>query len=103
MTKAGARSVIRCVAPVAALLALLAVRNGLRLELGGEPRLVTALEHPRLADDRADSVGRLRADVQPVLDACFVERDRTFGLPRGIRADDLDEAAVARADRRCGH
>src|SRR5829696_1537393 len=74
-------------------------RHGGRLELGGEACLVTLLQESGLPEERAHRVGRLRADVQPVVDAIGVEIERLFAGARLILADDLDELAVARALR----
>src|SRR5690242_12016347 len=75
----------------------LAEGNGLRLQLARETRLVTLLQHARLAQQRANRVRGLRADVEPVVDARRVEVERLVPRARLILADDLDELAVARA------
>src|SRR6187551_370065 len=74
-------------------------RNRGRLELRRQAQLVALLEDTGLAEQRAHGVGRLRADVQPVVHALGVEVDRRVTGPRLILADDLDELAVARALR----
>src|SRR6476661_1482395 len=43
--------------------------DGGRLQLAREARLVTLLQDSRLAKERAHRVGRLRADVEPVVHA----------------------------------
>src|SRR6476660_8229269 len=65
----------------------LAERNRLRLQLAGEARLVTLLQHARLAEQRANRIGRLGADVEPVVDARRVEVERLVPRARLILAD----------------
>jgi hypothetical protein len=81
------------------LFRLLGERNGAALELGGETRLVTLLQETGLAEQRADGVRGLRADVQPMVDAVGLEVDRLVARAGLILADDLDELAVAGALR----
>jgi hypothetical protein len=50
--------------------------HGGRLQLARQTRLVALLQDSGLAEQRADGVGRLRADVEPVVDARRVEVDR---------------------------
>src|SRR5687768_16789778 len=90
------------VVPRARLLALLPFgtlgeRDGVRLELGGETRLVTGLEHARLAEQRAHGVARQRADVEPVVGPVGLDVQRVLRRTGRVLADDLDELAVARA------
>src|SRR6185437_4057138 len=56
-------------------------------------------EDAGLAEERAHRVGGLRAVVEPVIDPCRIEVERLFALTRGVLAEDLDEAPVARALR----
>jgi len=74
-------------------------RNRRGLQLGREARFVALLQEARLAEQRADGVRGLRADVEPVIDPVHVEVQRSVARAGLILADDLDELAVARALR----
>src|ERR1051325_10184007 len=73
---------------------------------GQPPRqhsLVTAFEHPRFAQQRANGVGRLRAVVEPIIGAIRSQVERLLTLTRSVLANHLDELAVARAARIGNH
>ena len=57
------------------------------------------LEDAGLSKQRTNRVGRLRAVVEPIVDAIGLEVERVLTLTRSILADDFDELAVARAAR----
>src|SRR5215207_10462990 len=71
--------------------------HGGRLKLARQTCLVTLLQDSSLAEEGAHGVGRLRADVEPMVHALGVQVERLVTGPRLILADDLDELAVARA------
>src|SRR5687767_14453163 len=62
-------------------------------------RFVARLQDAGAAKQRANGVGRLRADIEPVVRALGLHGERVLRLPGRILADDLDELAVARALR----
>ena len=72
-------------------------RHGGRVQLASETRLVARLEDAGLAKQRAHGVRRLRAVVEPVVDAIALEIERRLTRTRSVLADDFDELAVARA------
>ena len=55
------------------------------------------LQHARLPQERTDGVAGLCADVEPVIRAFRIELDGFVAQSRIVRANDLDEAPIARA------
>src|SRR5512143_759913 len=78
-------------------------RNGGRVQLARQPRLMARLEHPRLSQQGPDRVGRQGADVEPVVRSLRIELHGLVALARIVLANDLDEAAIARARRLSDH
>jgi hypothetical protein len=60
---------------------------------------MTALENAGATQQRANGVGRLGTDAEPVVGACLIDVESALGLAGSILSDDLDEFAITRALR----
>src|SRR3954469_2889246 len=78
---------------------LLGERNGGGLALDSDPLLVTALENSCTPKQRPNGIGRLRAEVEPVVGSGFVDLQRPLTLTGSVLSDDLDELSIARTLR----
>src|SRR5438876_2470998 len=73
--------------------------NSFGFALDAEPLLVAPSENASSPKERPYSIGRLGAEVEPVVGSRFVDLERTLTLPGGVLADDLDELPIARTLR----
>src|SRR6185436_5924083 len=74
-------------------------RNGGRLARAAHAQLMALLEDSGAPKERANGVGRLGAEVEPVVGAGLVDLERTLSFTGSVLADDLDELPVARTLR----